>query len=132
MRSIPSWGQGLTLLAKVDIEVAYRQIPVHPQDRLLQALRWEGQVYIEVVVASPLPLGVPTGPTASTRIIWNPAIASTATTPQPGPSSTVAPSQALTMSPSASMLVSAWKSPALGLMLADVGGSVIAPDSIAD
>ena len=31
------------LLAKVDIEAAYRQVPVHPQDRPLQALRWENQ-----------------------------------------------------------------------------------------
>ena len=30
------------LLAKVDIKAAYRQIPVHPQDRPLQALKWEG------------------------------------------------------------------------------------------
>ena len=35
------------LLAKVDIESAYRLIPVHPQDRPLQAVRWEGQVFID-------------------------------------------------------------------------------------
>ena len=34
------------LLAKVDIESACRLIPVHPQDRLLLAVRWEGQVFI--------------------------------------------------------------------------------------
>ena len=28
------------LLAKVDIESAYRLIPVHPEDRPLQAMRW--------------------------------------------------------------------------------------------
>ena len=35
------------LLAKVDVEAAYRQIPVHPQDRPLQALQWEGSVYVD-------------------------------------------------------------------------------------
>ena len=35
------------LLAKVDIESAYRLIPVHPQDRPLQAVCWEGQVFID-------------------------------------------------------------------------------------
>ena len=36
-------GRG-ALLAKIDIESAYRLIPVHPQDRHLQAMRWEGRV----------------------------------------------------------------------------------------
>ena len=36
-------GRG-SLLAKVDIESAYRLIPVHPQDRQLQAMEWEGQI----------------------------------------------------------------------------------------
>ena len=35
------------LLAKFDIESAYRLIPVHPQDRPLQAVRWEGNTYID-------------------------------------------------------------------------------------
>ena len=33
------------LLAKVDTESAYRLVPVHPCDRHLQAVQWEGQVY---------------------------------------------------------------------------------------
>ena len=38
---------GGALLAKVDIESAYRLIPVHPQDRPFQAMQWEGQLYID-------------------------------------------------------------------------------------
>ncbi len=36
-----------TLLAKVDIESAYRLVPVHPQDHRLLAVKWEGQIYID-------------------------------------------------------------------------------------
>ena len=32
------------LIAKVDIELAYRLIPVHPHDRPLQAVQWDGAV----------------------------------------------------------------------------------------
>ena len=35
------------LIAKVDIESAYRLLPVHPHDRLLQAVQWDGQIYID-------------------------------------------------------------------------------------
>ena len=34
------------LLAKVDIESAYRLVPVHPQDHPLQAIQWDGRIYI--------------------------------------------------------------------------------------
>ena len=40
------YGRG-TLLAKVDIESAYRLIPVHPQDRPLQAVVWDNQIFID-------------------------------------------------------------------------------------
>ena len=46
-------GRG-SLLAKVDIESVYRLIPVHPQDRLLQAVRWDGKLYIDLM----LPFGL--------------------------------------------------------------------------
>ena len=36
-------GRG-ALLAKVDIESTYRLIPVHPSDRPLQAITWEGNI----------------------------------------------------------------------------------------
>ena len=40
------------LMVKVDIESAYRLIPVHPQDRPLQATMWDGKVYIDPVLRS--------------------------------------------------------------------------------
>ena len=47
------------LLAKVDIEAAYRRlIPVHPADRLLQATSWEGKLYINPM----LPFGLRSAP----------------------------------------------------------------------
>ena len=41
-------------MAKVDIESAYRLIPVHPHDRPLQAVLWQGQIYIDPM----LPFGL--------------------------------------------------------------------------
>ena len=45
-----NWPGGLdhtgALLAKNDIEAAYRLIPVHPQDCPLQAIVWEKQVFV--------------------------------------------------------------------------------------
>lgn len=46
------------LLAKFDIESAYRLIPVHPQDRPLLAVRWNGSIYID----SMLPFGLRSAP----------------------------------------------------------------------
>ncbi len=48
-----SLGSG-ALLAKVDIESAYRLVPVHPDDRLLQAVAWQGSVYMDPM----LPFGL--------------------------------------------------------------------------
>ena len=47
-----------TLMAKVDIESAYRLIPVHPQDRILQGIRCEGAVYVDPT----LPFGLRSAP----------------------------------------------------------------------
>ena len=52
-----SYGQG-ALLAKVDIEAAYRLIPIHPQDRPLLAMSWEGSLYIDPM----LPFGLRSAP----------------------------------------------------------------------
>ena len=46
------------LLAKVDIESAYRLIPVHPDDRPLLAMKWENQLYIDPM----LPFGLRSAP----------------------------------------------------------------------
>ena len=42
----------------MDIESAYRLLPVHPQDRVLQAMKWGGQVYIDPM----LPFGLRSAP----------------------------------------------------------------------
>ena len=41
-------------LAKVDIEAAYRLVPVHPDDRPLLGIRWEGELYCDAM----LPFGL--------------------------------------------------------------------------
>ena len=46
------------LLAKVDIEHAYRNVPVHPDDRLLLAMQWAGKIYLDTV----LPFGLRSAP----------------------------------------------------------------------
>lgn len=50
-------GRG-ALLAKMDIEAAYRLIPVHPQDRVLQGIEWEGRIYVDPC----LPFGLRSAP----------------------------------------------------------------------
>ena len=45
-------------LAKIDIESAYRLIPVHPQDRPLQAVRWQTHTYVDPM----LPFGLRSAP----------------------------------------------------------------------
>ena len=46
------------LLAKIDIESAYRLIPVHPLDRPLQAMQWNGSIYVDPM----LPFGLRSAP----------------------------------------------------------------------
>ena len=46
------------LLAKADIESAYRLIPVHPEDRPLQAVQWQEQIFVDPM----LPFGLRTAP----------------------------------------------------------------------
>ena len=50
-------GQG-SMLAKVDIRSAYRIVPVHPDDRHLLRMEWQGMVYIETA----LPFGLRSAP----------------------------------------------------------------------
>ena len=56
-RIIVGLGTG-ALLAKVDIEAAYRLIPVHPQDRPLQAVQWKDQIFVDPM----LPFGLRPAP----------------------------------------------------------------------
>ncbi len=51
------WGRG-TLLAKMDVRQAYRNIPVHPEDRRLLGMRWQGDTYVDAM----LPFGLRSAP----------------------------------------------------------------------
>lgn len=50
-------GKG-ALLAKMDLESAYRIIPVHPSDRHLIGMEWKGKVYVDLA----LPFGLRSAP----------------------------------------------------------------------
>ena len=57
VQKVLSLGKG-TLLAKIDIESAFRNVPVHPQDRHLLGMRWNSQLYVDTV----LPFGLRSSP----------------------------------------------------------------------
>ena len=42
----------------MDIESPYHLVPVHPQDRILQAVEWEGKIYVDPM----LPFGLRSAP----------------------------------------------------------------------
>ena len=46
------------LLAKMDVESAYRLVPIHPTDRPLQAVEWKGNLYVDPM----LPFGLRSAP----------------------------------------------------------------------
>ena len=46
IHSITSRGQG-ALLGKIDIKNAYRNVPVHPEDRRLMGMHWDSALYID-------------------------------------------------------------------------------------
>ena len=50
-------GRG-ALMAKIDIEAAYRLVPVHPEDCPLQAVQWDDSVYVDLM----LPFGLRSAP----------------------------------------------------------------------
>ena len=62
-KAIVAKGQG-SLLAKVDIASAYRNIPIHPDDRCLLGMRWEGSIFIDMA----LPFGLCSAPKIFTAV----------------------------------------------------------------
>ena len=54
---IYSLGKGASL-AKLDIAHAYRNVPIHPEDRPLLGMEWQGRLYIDTV----LPFGLRSAP----------------------------------------------------------------------
>jgi len=61
--SILLLGRG-ALMAKIDIKNAYRLIPVHPDDRLLLGMEWQGRAYIDTT----LPFGLRSAPKIFTAV----------------------------------------------------------------
>ena len=57
-------GKG-TLMGKMDIQQAYRNIPVAPEDRRLLGMRWQGKVYVDKV----LPFGLRSAPIIFTAVV---------------------------------------------------------------
>ena len=51
------YGKG-ALMAKFDVEAAYRNIAVHPSDRYLLGIKWRGKYYVDLV----LPFGLRSAP----------------------------------------------------------------------
>ena len=56
-KKLASLGPG-ALMAKVDVESAYRLVPVHPDDRPLLAIQWNGAIYGDAM----LPFGLRSAP----------------------------------------------------------------------
>ena len=54
---IMTYGRG-TLMAKFDIESAYRIVPVHLDDRFLLGMQWRGNFFIDLA----LPFGLRSAP----------------------------------------------------------------------
>ena len=50
-------GKG-ALMAKFDLKAAYRNVPVHPDDRWLLGMAWKDQLYVDAA----LPLGQQSAP----------------------------------------------------------------------
>ena len=45
-------------MAKMDIKIAFRVVPVHPDDRMLLGMMWDGHYYVDGV----LPFGLRSAP----------------------------------------------------------------------
>ena len=63
VKAVVARGRG-TLLAKVDIKSAYRNIPVHPDDRRLMGMHWRGDLFVDTA----LPFGLRSAPKIFTAV----------------------------------------------------------------
>ena len=57
IRLVSGLGKG-ALMAKFDVESAYRNVPVHPSDRYLLGMKWRNQYYVDLA----LPFGLRSAP----------------------------------------------------------------------
>ena len=60
----------VALLAKMDIKQAYRNVPVHPEDRLLLGMLWEGKVYMDTALPFGLRSALLTFTALATALLW--------------------------------------------------------------
>ena len=63
VKGITTRGKG-TRMAKVDVKSAYRNIPVHPEDRWLMGMRWRETLFVDTA----LPFGLRSAPKIFTAI----------------------------------------------------------------
>ena len=63
VEAIARLGRG-AVLAKVDIKSAYRMVPVHPEDRPLLGMMWDGALYVD----GALPFGLRSAPKIFTAV----------------------------------------------------------------
>ena len=61
-----TYGRG-TLMAKFDIESAYRIVPVHLDDRFLLGMQWRDHFFIDLA----LPFGLPRTSSQPLPIYWS-------------------------------------------------------------
>ena len=64
VQQISKAGHG-ALLAKMDIDSAYRNIPVHPADRPLLGMRWKGSIFFD----TQLPFGLRSAPKIFSAVV---------------------------------------------------------------
>ena len=62
-RLITTQGRG-ALLVKVDVKSAYRNIPIHPDDRWLTGMLWDGSLFVDTA----LPFGLRSAPKIFTAV----------------------------------------------------------------
>ena len=58
------FGPGVVVLSKVDVRSAYRTVPVHPEDKWLLGMQWNGQLFMDTV----LPFGLRSAPKHITAV----------------------------------------------------------------
>ena len=63
LQMVVACGRG-TMLAKIDVRKAYRNVPIHPADRPLLGLMWEDNLYIDTA----LPFGLRSSPKIFTAV----------------------------------------------------------------
>ena len=63
VRRVLELGEGARL-AKADVRAAYRNVPVHPRDRWLLGMRWEGETFVD----GTLPFGLRSAPLLFTAL----------------------------------------------------------------